>query len=316
MNKLPFDLGELQVFLDLAQTKSVTQTAAHFDVRQPTVSLTIHQLEKKLGRQLFDRNFRPMRLTRTGEALLGRVEGLLRMAEGIRDEVNASLKTRRITIGWTDGLNNDILVNFMRELADKAALVNVEVGKSSIISQKLLEGSLEVILGARSMSGFPNIVALPCLRERFIVITKRGDPAPLDTMEDLQRYAASRPFLGLYPNLGGYQAIMSFFKENNIPYLPAFQVNSHRVIISAVAHGMGWSILPVLALYGSRDKLERVGLHALPWRLTRTLNVLYRQADSEWLAHAMHRSVSEYVSREVAPLFAGRIPVSIEVLPE
>ncbi|MGR5166340.1 LysR family transcriptional regulator [Vibrio astriarenae] len=58
------------VFLAVAESGSLTKAASVLDTSQPTLSRQLYQLEKQLGRSLFDRSTRGLALTSFGQTLL------------------------------------------------------------------------------------------------------------------------------------------------------------------------------------------------------------------------------------------------------
>ncbi len=58
------------VFLAVAESGSLTKAASVLDTSQPTLSRQLYQLEKQLGRSLFDRSTRGLALTSFGQTLI------------------------------------------------------------------------------------------------------------------------------------------------------------------------------------------------------------------------------------------------------
>jgi DNA-binding transcriptional LysR family regulator len=65
------DLDQVRAFCAVAEAGSFTRAAHRLDRTQSAISLQIRKLEDMLGRRLFERNARRVRLTGEGEALLG-----------------------------------------------------------------------------------------------------------------------------------------------------------------------------------------------------------------------------------------------------
>jgi LysR family transcriptional regulator, glycine cleavage system transcriptional activator len=85
VRRLP--LGSLRVFIAVAQNLSFTRAADTLGVTAGAASLQIRALEEYLGRSLFRRNGREVRLTAEGAVLLPRVEHALGLLERAVDDL-------------------------------------------------------------------------------------------------------------------------------------------------------------------------------------------------------------------------------------
>jgi DNA-binding transcriptional LysR family regulator len=65
-----FDLSDVILFINIAETKSFTRGAEKTQLSVPTASIRIGQLEARAGAKLFERVRREVRLTASGEAFL------------------------------------------------------------------------------------------------------------------------------------------------------------------------------------------------------------------------------------------------------
>lgn len=83
------------LFYLVAREKSFTKAAAIANMSQPPLSMQIQNLEAKLGKQLIDRSFRKLTLTKEGERLFPLVENFLNQTDDFFSEVQASLAGKR-----------------------------------------------------------------------------------------------------------------------------------------------------------------------------------------------------------------------------
>jgi LysR family cyn operon transcriptional activator len=74
------ELRHIRYFLRAAELLHFTRAAESLYISQPTLSIHIQQLEEELNTQLFDR-CRQLRLTETGQVLLGHARNLIRELE-------------------------------------------------------------------------------------------------------------------------------------------------------------------------------------------------------------------------------------------
>jgi DNA-binding transcriptional LysR family regulator len=123
------EVSDLIGFLAVARTGSFTQAAKQLSVSQPALSLTIKELEKRLGLRLLNRTTRSVTTTEAGERLLrsiaphfdGIEAGLAAVTE-LRDTPAGSL---RITTG--DQPAEAILMPAIAKLLTQYPEINVEI---------------------------------------------------------------------------------------------------------------------------------------------------------------------------------------------
>jgi DNA-binding transcriptional LysR family regulator len=83
------DLQRLQIFRRVATLRSFSAAALDLSYTQSSVSEAVATLERELGVTLLDRSSRPVRLTPSGEVVLGHAEALLVHAEAIKTDLAA-----------------------------------------------------------------------------------------------------------------------------------------------------------------------------------------------------------------------------------
>src|SRR5262245_5418043 len=101
------ELHQLRYFAAVADWKSFTRAAEHCFVSQPSLSQQIIKLERELGRPLFERLGRQVRLTEAGRALYAQAVASL----GAVDEVKQRL------VAATDGDHGTVTVGAIPTVA-------------------------------------------------------------------------------------------------------------------------------------------------------------------------------------------------------
>jgi DNA-binding transcriptional LysR family regulator len=83
------NLNELQIFVQLAQTRSFTAAARRLDLPKSSVSRSLSRLESRLGVRLVDRTTRQVNLTDEGRIYFERCERVIEEAEQADIEIGA-----------------------------------------------------------------------------------------------------------------------------------------------------------------------------------------------------------------------------------
>jgi len=83
------DLQRLQIFHTVAKLRSFSAAALELSYTQSSVSEAVATLERELGVTLLDRSSRPVRVTPSGEVVLGHAEMLLAQTAAIETDLAA-----------------------------------------------------------------------------------------------------------------------------------------------------------------------------------------------------------------------------------
>jgi len=138
----------LRTFVGIAESGSFTRTAAQVYRTTAAVSMQIKRLEETLGRNLFVREARRVRLTPEGEMLLGYARRLLKLNEEAVAHFLAPALAGRVCFGSPTDLGNRVLPGVLSMFARShpAVQVDVAVGRSADLIEKLDAGELDLIL--------------------------------------------------------------------------------------------------------------------------------------------------------------------------
>lgn len=194
-----FDLVDLQLFIAVADSRSITRGADRSHLALASASARIKGLEEAFGVALFKRGRRGVELTAAGESLLDHARlvihnvdamggDLARFASGVR----ASVHLLANTSGLSEHLPKALAV-FLREHPD--INVDVEERESTDIAAAIASGAADL--------GFAAEHALPDTIERFgfsedrlTLVTSRRGPFAGRRAIDFQEVAACN-FVGL-----------------------------------------------------------------------------------------------------------------------
>lgn len=92
------EIHKLEIFLDLTQTLSYTETAARQFTTQSNISKQILALEKELDVTLFDRAHRKITLTDAGELLLPYARSIIAQYHRLQNELTAKRKREEFAL--------------------------------------------------------------------------------------------------------------------------------------------------------------------------------------------------------------------------
>jgi DNA-binding transcriptional LysR family regulator len=140
---------DLQLFLAVADEKSLSGAARALGLTQPTLSRRISALEKNIGSELFQRDAEGTRLTEAGARLWPAAHQMARFAKEIgqaADDLSAPASGDVIigaTAGATAGASHELLYPLMGAIKDSAVRLQV---KSRMHPADLINGAAHLIL--------------------------------------------------------------------------------------------------------------------------------------------------------------------------
>jgi DNA-binding transcriptional LysR family regulator len=194
-----FDLVDLQLFIAVADARSITRGALRAHLALASASARIKGLEAALGTVLVKRGRRGIELTAAGESLLDHARIVMHDIEALRGDLAAYASGARASVlllANTSGLSEHLpkaLAAFLTEHSD--INVDVEERESTDIAAAIMTGAADL--------GFAAEHALPDNLERFLfsedrltlVSPRRGDLAGRRALDFTE--LAGRDFVGL-----------------------------------------------------------------------------------------------------------------------
>ncbi len=137
----------LRTFLAVADSLSFTQAADRLQLSQPTVSQHVRRLEEAVGRRLFQRDTRVVRLTDDGEAMTGFARTILAAHEQATSYFSGSALRGRLRFGASDDLAITQLPHILREFRQLHPRIDLEltVTQSGSLHRRLNAGHLDLV---------------------------------------------------------------------------------------------------------------------------------------------------------------------------
>lgn len=141
------DTQALQTFITLAEYRNFTKTADALFIAQSTVTNRIAELEREIGKQLFDRNKRKVTLSQEGETFLFYARRILELQSAGIQEVNSLRKyTDTFRLGTTNTIYECYLFPVIKEYmeAHPEHAVKITIGHSGDLLQAIQDKLLDV----------------------------------------------------------------------------------------------------------------------------------------------------------------------------
>ncbi|MDO4619301.1 MAG: LysR family transcriptional regulator [Lachnospiraceae bacterium] len=163
---------DIQTFLVIAQTRSITKTADSLYLSQPTISHRLKALENELDMKLVSRNkgHKTVELTAKGAEFLPLAERWLELWKET-ESLTASQDKMYLSIGCIDTLNASVLSPFYRKLLREVPNLyfNVSTHQSYEIYELLEKHEIDAGFVFHNLY-FRNIVSTPIMNEKLVLV--------------------------------------------------------------------------------------------------------------------------------------------------
>lgn len=194
-----FDLVDLQLFIAVADQRSITRGAERSNLALASASARIKGLEQALGVALLKRGRRGVELTAAGESLLDHARIVMHQVDAMRGDLAGFASGVRASVHFlanTSGLAEHLpkaLASFLREHRDVA--VDIEERESTDIAAAITAGAAD--LGFAAEHALPDhIDRFPFNEDRLTLVTARRGPFSGRRQIDFKE-ADGRDFVGL-----------------------------------------------------------------------------------------------------------------------
>ncbi|MFH7825081.1 LysR family transcriptional regulator [Kluyvera chengduensis] len=270
---MTLNLGYLATFRLVAQRGSFSAAADVLGISQPAVSLQVRQLEQFLQARLIERTGRGVKATAAGMALLSHSERIEQAVNEAVQSVNDCSQKVSGTISLGTGATACIhlLPPFLQQLRERYPMlvVGVTTGNTQDITRAVEENRLDMGLVTLPASG-RGLDVTAVIREEFVFIS--ADAQAELSPEVLQRL----PLIAFEAGSGTRTLIDGWFQQAGLQVTPVMQLGSIEAIKRMVAAGLGYSIIPRMAVT-RRDDSEGLHVRSLSPLLYRQLGVVLRQ---------------------------------------
>lgn len=270
------NLGHLATFRLVVQRGSFSAAADVMGISQPAVSLQIRQLEQFLQTRLIERTGRGIKATAAGEALRVHgerlelaVEETIRSVSAFNQEVSGT-----ITLGTGATACIHLLPALLQQLREVSPVTDrVTTGNTPDIVRAIEENRLDMGLVTLPASG-RTLAIMHAMEEEFVWIGAQVQPEEGEQFTPDSLYA--QPLIAFESGSGTRTLIDGWFEARGLAVSPVMQLGSIEAIKRMVRAGLGYSIVPRMAVEHADDR-EGLRVQSLTPVLRRQLAIVMRQ---------------------------------------
>ncbi len=289
-------LRQLEIFLALAEHEHVGRASEAVNLSPSATSSALLALEAAVGRPLFDRSGRGLRLNSDGRRFRGAARATLTQANEAESMLRGE-ESGQLVVGASTTIANHVLAPVMATFAAShpQAVLRLEVGNTRDILDRLLDFAIDFAY-VEGPTTHPDIVATPWRADRLVVFvasdhelarSRRIDIADLSRVTWVLREEGS----------GTREVFVRALGDDSARLSTVLELGSSEAVARAVEAGGSVGCLSHFVVRRDLEEGRLIELATPDWDLNRTM----------WrLTHRDHP-----VSR-LASAFASALPAGPE----
>jgi DNA-binding transcriptional LysR family regulator len=254
------DIHQLQLFLAVMESPSMTRAAERIHLSPGAVSLQLHNLADELHTELFVRRGKRLIPTPAAQRLAERAKEVVKLMGHIQQEFENDLSKDVRPFEFATGVTTLIyqLGGPLRQLRKK--FPNTDIHVTVGVTEEMVTGLLDrrFDLALISLPVPENLRLIPLFDEELFVVRPSANNAGGNRVGTMRAAElAELPFL-LYPRRSNMRRIIDrFFEEISVTPRVVMEADDTEAIKRLVESGFGSSILPEHAVRGKSRFLRR-----------------------------------------------------------
>ena len=282
---MKYTLNQLQIFLKIVQTQSVTKASEELHLTQPAVSIQLRNFQDQFDIPLTEVVGRKIYITDFGREIAEAAENIINQVYAInyktlayKGQLTGRLKISVVSTGkyvmpyfLTDFMQQHDGIELMMDVTNKNKVIeSLENNEVDFALVSILPNTL-------------NIEKLDLLQNKLYLVgstkTKfKKTASASEIFKDL-------PLIFREKGSGTRQTMENFIESNNISVLKKMELTSNEAVKQSLLAGLGYSIMPLIGIKNEllNKELQIISIKGLPIKTTWSLI---------WLKGKKHSPVS------------------------
>lgn len=268
-----YTLNQLQIFLKIVQTQSVTKASEELHLTQPAVSIQLKNFQDQFDIPLTEVVGRKIYITDFGKEIAVSAENIINQVYAInyktlafKGQLTGRLKISVVSTGKY--VMPFFLSDFMQQNSGIELLMDV-TNKNKVV-ESLHNNEVDFAL-VSILPNTLNIEKLDLLQNKLYLVggNKTKFKKGLKTAEVFE----NMPLIFREKGSGTRQVMENFISKNSISVLKKMELTSNEAVKQALLAGLGYSIMPLIGIKNElhNKDLQIIPLKGLPikttWRL-------------------------------------------------
>lgn len=283
---MKYTLNQLQIFLKVVQTQSVTKASEELHLTQPAVSIQLKNFQDQfdiplmevIGRKIYITDF-GHEIAQSAENIINQVYAINYKTMAYKGQLTGKLKVSVVSTGKY--VMPYFLADFMK--LHEGIELNMDVTNKNKVIESMENNEVDFALVSILPTSI-NIEKLDLLQNKLYLVGNTD--LKIDKKMNTQEIFEKLPLIFREKGSGTRQTMESFIKRNNISTLKKMELSSNEAVKQALLAGLGYSIMPLIGIRNEllNKELHIINVKGLPikttWRLV-------------WLKGKKHTPVSQ-----------------------
>jgi len=268
-----YTLNQLQIFLKIVQTQSVTKASEELHLTQPAVSIQLRNFQDQfdipltevIGRKIYITDF-GLEIAEAAENIINQVYAINYKTLAYKGQLTGRLKISVVSTGKY--VMPYFLTNFMQQYSGVELMMDV-TNKIKVV-ESLENNEVDFALVSILPNNL-NIEKLDLLQNKLYLVGRLGKifKKAMSTKEIFKEL----PLIFREKGSGTRQTMESFFERNNLSVLKKMELTSNEAVKQAVLADLGYSIMPLIGIKNElyNKELQIISIKGLPIKTTWSL---------------------------------------------
>lgn len=256
-----YTLHQLQIFLKISQTKSVTKAAEELHLTQPAVSIQLKNFQEQFEIPLTELVGRKIYITDFGKEIAESAENILNQVYAInyKSSVFSGHLAGRLKISVVS-TGKYVMPYFLSRFVKQhpgVDLVMDVTNKGSVVGS--LENNEVDFALVSIVPNSLNVERLDLLQNKLFLVGKEA--VDLSKVKTTKEIFENLPLIFREKGSGTRQTMVEFIDSHKIPVVKKLELTSNEALKQALMAGMGYSIMPLI---GIKNELVNGDLQIIP----------------------------------------------------
>ena len=290
-----YTLNQLQIFLKIVQTQSVTKASEELHLTQPAVSIQLRNFQAQfeipltevVGRKIYITDF-GREIAEAAENIINQVYAINYKTLAYKGQLTGRLKISIVSTGKY--VMPYFLADFMKQHSGIELLMDV-TNKNKVV-ESLENNEVDFAL-VSILPNTLNIEKLDLLQNKLYLVG--GTETKYKKATSIEEIFKVLPLIFREKGSGTRQTMESFIERNNLSVRKKMELTSNEAVKQALLAGFGYSIMPLIGIKNelNNNELQIIPIKGLP--ITTTWSLI-------WLKGKQHSPVAasflEYLKKE------------------